>query len=65
VRVKPEFLTGIRELIADAHTKVARGVDLLQVYTNFEIGRRFVQEGLRGKNRAVYGDEIIKALASG
>jgi predicted nuclease of restriction endonuclease-like (RecB) superfamily len=63
VRVKPEFLTGIRELIAGAHATVARGVDLVQVHTNFEIGRRIVQEELRGKDRAVYGDEIIKALA--
>jgi predicted nuclease of restriction endonuclease-like (RecB) superfamily len=63
VRVKPEFLSGIEELIADAHRKVARGVDLIQVYTNFEIGRRIVQEELRGKDRAVYGEQIIKALA--
>jgi predicted nuclease of restriction endonuclease-like (RecB) superfamily len=63
VRVKVEFLTGIRELIAGAHATVARGVDLVQVHTNFEIGKRIVQEELRGKNRAVYGAEIIKALA--
>jgi hypothetical protein len=63
VRVKPEFLTGIRELIAGAHATVARGVDLVQVHTNFEIGRRMVQEELRGKDRAVYGAEIVQALA--
>jgi predicted nuclease of restriction endonuclease-like (RecB) superfamily len=38
-------------------------VDLVQVHTNFEIGKRIVEEELRGKNRAVYGAEIIKALA--
>src|ERR1039458_10165357 len=42
---------------------VARGVDLVQVHTNFEIGRRIVQEEQRGKNRAAYGKEVIKALA--
>jgi predicted nuclease of restriction endonuclease-like (RecB) superfamily len=42
---------------------VARGVDLVQVHTNFEIGRRIVQEELRGKDRAAYGEEVIRALA--
>jgi predicted nuclease of restriction endonuclease-like (RecB) superfamily len=36
---------------------------LVQVHTNFEIGRRIVQEEQRGKDRAAYGEEIIKALA--
>jgi len=38
-------------------------VDLIQVHTNFEIGRRIVQEEQRGKDRAAYGQEVIKALA--
>ena len=57
------FFDGIRELIAGARTTVARGVDLVQVHTNFEIGRRIVQEELRGKDRAAYGEEIIRTLA--
>ena len=63
VKITPEFFDGIRELIAGARTTVARGVDLVQVNTNFEIGRRIVEEEQRGKNRAAYGEEIIKALA--
>src|SRR5581483_10219505 len=58
-----DFIDGIRRLIADARTTVARGVDLLQVHTNFEIGRRIVNEEQRGENRAAYGEEIIRALA--
>jgi DUF1016 N-terminal domain len=56
-------LDGIRQLIAGARTSVARGVDLIQVHTNFEIGRRIVQEEQRGKDRAAYGKEVIKVLA--
>jgi len=63
VKVTPKFLAGIRDLIVGAHTSLARGVDLVQVHTNFEIGRRIVQEELRGKGRAAHGAEIIKALA--
>jgi hypothetical protein len=57
------FFDGIRELIAGARTTVARGVDLVQVHTNFEIGRRIVQEELRGKDRAAYGEQVIRELA--
>ena len=63
MKVNAAFFDSIRELIAGARTAVARGVDLVQVHTNFEIGRRIVQEELRGKDRAAYGEEIVKALA--
>jgi len=42
---------------------VARGVDLVQVHTNFEIGRRIVEQEQKGKGRAAYGKEVVKALA--
>ncbi len=57
------FFDGIRELIAGARTTVARGVDLVQVHTNFEIGRRIVEEEQRGDDRAAYGEEVVKVLA--
>jgi predicted nuclease of restriction endonuclease-like (RecB) superfamily len=63
VKANVAFFDGIRELIAGARTTVARGVDLVQVHTNFEIGRRIVQEEQRGKNRAAYGKQITQALA--
>src|ERR1019366_8459732 len=34
-----------------------------QVHTNFEIGRRIVQEELQGKDRAAYGEQVIRELA--
>jgi hypothetical protein len=63
VKITPEFFDGIRELIPGARATVARGMDLVQVHTNFEIGRRIAQEEQRDKGRAAFGDEIIKALA--
>jgi predicted nuclease of restriction endonuclease-like (RecB) superfamily len=63
VKTKGAFFDGIRELIAGARTTVARGVDLVQVHTNFEIGRRIVQEEQRGKDRAAYGEQVIQELA--
>jgi predicted nuclease of restriction endonuclease-like (RecB) superfamily len=38
-------------------------VDLVQVRTNFEVGRRIIQEEQRGKDRATYGKQVIGALA--
>jgi hypothetical protein len=57
------FLREVRNLIVSARATVARGVDLVQVHTNFEIGRRIVEQEQKGKGRAAYGEEVIKALA--
>lgn len=53
----------IRELVVTARQTVARGVDLVQVRTNFEIGRRIVEHEQQGEQRAAYGREVIKQLA--
>jgi predicted nuclease of restriction endonuclease-like (RecB) superfamily len=63
MKLSKSFVAEIRELITSARTTVARGVDLVQVHTNFEIGRRIVQQEQKGKSRAAYGQEVIKALA--
>jgi predicted nuclease of restriction endonuclease-like (RecB) superfamily len=58
-----ELYDGIRLLILSARQKVARGVNLLQVHTNYEIGRRIVEREQGGADRAQYGKEVIKELA--
>jgi predicted nuclease of restriction endonuclease-like (RecB) superfamily len=63
VKIAPQFVDGIRELIAGARATVARGVDLVQVHTNFEIGRRIVEEEQQGEDRAAYGKAIVRTLA--
>jgi hypothetical protein len=42
----------IRSLVLSARQSAARGVDLLQVYTNYEIGRRIVEQEQQGADRA-------------
>jgi len=63
MKLTKAFFNDIRELIHAARTTVARGVDLVQVHTNFEIGRRIVEQEQKGKDRAAYGQEVIKVLA--
>ena len=55
MKLGKEFFEEIKELIHSARRAVSRGVDLLQVYTNFEIGRRIVLQEQKGKGRAEYG----------
>ena len=57
------LLANIRALIASARNTVARGVDLVQVHTNFEIGRHIVEFEQQGEGRAEYGTQMLKRLA--
>jgi hypothetical protein len=63
MKLTKAFLEDIRKLIRSARATVARGVDLVQVHTNFEIGRRIVEQEQKGKGRAAYGEKVIMALA--
>ena len=53
----------IRALITSARNTIARGVDLVQVHTNFEIGRHIVEYEQQGETRATYGQELLNQLA--
>jgi hypothetical protein len=63
MKLTKAFFDEIRTLIQAAHATVAKGVDLVQVHTNFEIGRRISEQEQQGKGRAAYGEEVIAALA--
>jgi len=55
--------TRICDLVLAARKTVARGVDLVQVHTSFEIGRHIVEQEQRGRDRAAYGLEVVNTLA--
>ena len=55
--------SSIRSLVLSARNTVARGVDLVQVRTNFEIGRHIVEYEQQGEARAAYGKELLALLA--
>src|SRR5271169_6463095 len=54
----------IRSLVLSARQSAIRGVNLLQVYTNYEIGRRIFEQEQQGANRAGYGKELLNELAA-
>ena len=59
-----ELYNGIRQLVQSARGSAARGLNLLQVHTNYEIGRRIVEEEQGGAHRAWYGKEVMRELAA-
>jgi len=54
----------IRQILESARTGVARTVNTTQVLSNWLIGREIVEEEQKGKNRAGYGEELLKDLSS-
>lgn len=67
--MKDDFITGnqlfakVAELIELARRKVISSVNLTMVHTYFEIGRMIVEEQQQGKERAKYGQHILKDLS--
>jgi len=59
-----ELLHEIRDLIQSARRAVVHSVDLIQVLTNFEIGRRIVEHEQGGEERAEYGKALLKELSA-
>ena len=63
MKLSKTFVDDIRELVLSARATVSRGVDIVQVHTNFTIGRRIVEQEQAGRSRANYGEAVIKELA--
>ena len=66
--IQPSSFAGlikeIRRLIAAARNAVISNINIAQVITNFEIGRRIVEHEQRGEDRAEYGKALLKDLSS-
>ena len=60
----PGLISDIRALILSARRVAVHSVDLLQVLTNFEIGRRIVDHEQQGAERAEYGKALLKDLST-
>lgn len=53
----------VREIIESARAGAARSVNTAQVVSNWLIGREIVEEQQKGRQRAAYGERIIRVLA--
>jgi predicted nuclease of restriction endonuclease-like (RecB) superfamily len=59
-----DLIREIRDLIRSARQAVVQSVDVFQVMTNFEIGRRIVEHEQHGQERAEYGRALLKGLSA-
>ena len=57
------LLSEVRTLVLSARQGVVTAINLLQVRTNFEIGRRIVEHEQQGATRATYGAELLRVLS--
>jgi hypothetical protein len=57
-------LTGMVELLASARRAAARTVNAVMTATYWEMGRRIVEVEQGGKERAGYGEELLKRLSA-
>ena len=57
------LIADVRDLIRSARHAAASTVNTLQVLTNFEIGRRIVEQEQKGEERAGYGQELLNTLS--
>lgn len=58
------ILTDIQNIIETSQRQAYRVVDTILSQRNWLIGYRIAEEELRGENRAEYGANVIKILAS-
>jgi hypothetical protein len=58
-----QLLMQVQSLIRSSRQIAARGVNSLQVITNYEIGRLIVEHEPKGRKRAEYGKQIVKELS--
>jgi predicted nuclease of restriction endonuclease-like (RecB) superfamily len=56
------LLVSLREVIATARSQALRAVDVIQVQTNWQIGRHIVEFEQQGESRAIFGKRLILQL---
>jgi DUF1016 N-terminal domain/N-6 DNA Methylase len=63
-RAYSDLLGGISQLLESARRASARAVNTFMTATYWEVGRRIVEFEQGGAKRAVYGEQLLKRLAS-
>lgn len=58
-----DFLIKIGELLENAQKRIASAINISMVYTYYEIGKNIVEEEQNGKDRAEYGNYLLRRLS--
>jgi len=59
-RANPDFVSDMRSIIIDARNNAVRGVEYTRVMMYWHLGERIFLEDQGGKDRAEYGEQLIK-----
>ncbi|MEI6805889.1 MAG: PDDEXK nuclease domain-containing protein [Myxococcaceae bacterium] len=59
-----ELYARIANQLHEARKRVVRSINTEMVQTYWEIGREIIEEELKGKKRAGYGEELVKSLSN-
>ncbi len=62
--MRRDIVQDIRALIVKARSMAVRNINVIQVVTYFEIGRRIIDEEQKGTARAEYGKQILAELSA-
>jgi predicted nuclease of restriction endonuclease-like (RecB) superfamily len=63
IKNKKELFTKISELIKTTKIKIISNINLAMVYTYYKIGKIIVEEEQNGKDKAKYGEMLIKNVS--
>jgi DUF1016 N-terminal domain len=63
MQLKKEFIQQIQNIISSSQERAIRSVDTVRVMMYWEIGKLILEEEQQGKDRAGYGEFLIKKLA--
>ncbi|WP_211345682.1 DUF1016 N-terminal domain-containing protein [Paraflavitalea soli] len=63
MQIRKELISEIQVIIASAREKAIRSVDTYRVLMYWQIGKVIFEEEQQGKERAEYGEFLIKSLS--
>lgn len=64
MQLKKEFIKQIHEIISSSQERAIRSVDSVRVLMYWEIGKVIFEEEQQGKERAGYGEFLIKSISN-
>ena len=63
MEIEPSFIQDIRQMLRQARQQAYSAVNSAMVEAYWNIGRRIVEEEQKGRERAEYGEGLIKELS--
>ena len=63
MQINPKLIEEIKSIIESSRRKAIKAVDHQRVFMYWNLGQRIFEEEQKGKERAGYGEQLIKYLS--